>query len=107
MQKNYNLDVDYSERPKEEERKAAETFNKEKTLSLIHQRLEEMRHESEFNRECIELLKTKELLINFDLLSEFTNVLYQDPSFRFFEDMSSIANEPVWRVLMMLSSKLK
>lgn len=86
---------------------AAKTFDKEKTLSLILLRLEEMRHENEFNRKCIELLKADKLLDDSNLLSQFIDVLYEDPSFHLFEDMSNIGKVWMMNVFSELAPRLK
>ena len=103
----YYFDIDYFVRKEETEKEATETFNKEKIRSLILQRLEEMRHENDFNRKCIELLKTNELSNNCILSNEFSRVIFNDPSFYLFEAMSNITKEPIRNVLMGLAPQLK
>ena len=86
---------------------AVKTFDKEKTLTLILQRLEEIRHKNEFNRKCIELLKAGKLIDDYILFSQFIKVLCEDSSFHLFEDMSNIAKESMMNVFRELGPRLK
>ena len=103
----YYFDIDYFVRKEEAQKEATETFNKDKTESLALQRLEEMRHENNFNRKCIELLKTNELSNNCILSGEFSRVIFSDPSFHLFEAMSNITKKSIKDVLMALAPHLK
>jgi len=103
----YYFDIDYFMRRREAEREAARNFDKEKTFTKILQRLEEMRHENEFNRNCVELLKAEELFNDLDLLNKFMAVIYEDFSFPLFDDMSNYAKQSIMSVLRELAPKLK
>ena len=104
---NYYFNIDYFFRKREDEMEAAKTFDKEKTLTLILQRLEEMRHENEFNRKCIELLKAEELFNDFNLSNKFMDVIFEDSSSHLFEAMSNIAKESMMNVFRELAPRLK
>ena len=86
---------------------AVKTFDKEKTLTLILQRLEEIRHKNEFNRKCIELLKAGKLIDDYILFSQFIKVLCEDSSFHLFEDMSNIGKVSMMKVFRELAPRLK
>lgn len=104
---NYYFNIDYFFRKREDEMEAAKTFDKEKTLTLILQRLEEMRHENEFNRKCIELLKAEELFNDFNLSNRFMDLIFDDSSSHLFEAMSNIAKESMMNVFRELAPRLK
>ena len=86
---------------------AAKTFDKEKTLTLILQRLEEIRHENEVNGKCMEVVKAEELFKGLSLSNRFMDVIFEDSSFHLFEAMSNIAKESMMNVFRELGPRLK
>lgn len=103
----YYFDIDYFFRKNLHEMEAAKTFDKEKTLTLILQRLEEIRHQNEFNRKCIKLLKAGKLLDDYILFSQFIKVLCEDSSFHLLEAMSNIGKVSMINVFRELAPRLK
>ena len=82
------------------------TFDENQTLDQIKQRIMEMINENDFNKKCIELLKSDNLFRDTDLTIEFLDIILADKSFPLYEKMMVNCKKPVMQVLRIISKEL-
>jgi hypothetical protein len=86
--------------------KQEKTFNEKDVLEKIKKRLIKLASVSEFNLNCIYLLKNGELFKDTNLTIEFLDVIMNDESFPLFESMMENTKKPIMVVLRIIGKEL-
>ena len=82
------------------------SFDEEKTLAQIKERIIVLERLNEFNKKCIGLLKTEELFKDTKLTIEFLDVIFKDESLPLFEIMMENKRKPIMDVLRIIGKQL-
>ena len=83
-----------------------ETFNEEQTLIRIKERIIELEQLNDFNKQCIDLLKTGKLFQDTKLTIEFMDVIFKDKSLPLFESIMANRRKPIIDVLRIIGRQL-
>jgi hypothetical protein len=81
-------------------------FDELSTLALITDRMKQLENMSDFNRNCIDLVRKKLLFKDIDLTAQFLIVLLEDESLPLFKSMLAYKNLPIMLVLDKISNEL-
>lgn len=82
------------------------SFNEEKTLAQIKERILTLERLNDFNKKCIDLLRTEELFKDTKLTLEFLDVLFKDESLPLFESMFENTRKPIMDVLRIIGKQM-
>lgn len=86
--------------------KQENTFDEKETLDKIKMRLIELENINEFNKKCIDLIKTGELFNNTYLTSHFLDVIFKDESLPLFVSMMDNRKTCILDVLRITGKEL-
>ncbi len=83
-----------------------ESFDEEKTLARIKERIAALEKLNDFNKRCISLLRTEELFKDTKLTVEFLDVIFKDESLPLFESMIENKRKPIMDVLRIIGKQM-
>lgn len=84
----------------------ANSFDEDEILLRIKQRMLELEQLNDFNKKCVDLLKSDKLFADSALSMEFMKVLLNDNSMPLFESMMENKKLPMMAVLNMIAKEL-
>jgi hypothetical protein len=82
------------------------SFDENKTLEQIKERIIILEGLDDFNKKCITLLRTEELFKDSKLTIEFLDVIFKDESFPLFESMMENKRKPIMDVLRIIAKQM-
>jgi hypothetical protein len=82
------------------------TFNEEKTLREIKERIIRLADLNDFNKKCVLLLKNEKLFNDSELSTEFLEMILKDESLHLFESMMKNKRKPIMEVLRIIGKEL-
>ena len=82
------------------------SFDEEKILAQIKERIKVLEGLNDFNKKCIALLRTEELFKDTKLTIKFLDVIFKDESLPLFESMMENRRKPIMDVLRIIGKRI-
>lgn len=82
------------------------SFDEEKILAQIIERIKVLEGLNDFNKKCIALLRTEDLFKDTKLTIEFLDVIFKDESLPLFDSMIENKRKPIMDVLRIIGKRL-